>query len=89
MLIGVIGWVVLGTIAGFIASRMVSLRGDDPRMGIGMGALGGVRRRMALQPIERKRGDIIQSKKSFVRGYRGGRRAGGLSCLAVEGGLKI
>jgi uncharacterized membrane protein YeaQ/YmgE (transglycosylase-associated protein family) len=40
MLIGVIGWVVLGTIAGFIASKMVALRGDDPRMGIGMGALG-------------------------------------------------
>jgi len=42
MLIGVIGWVVLGTIAGFIASKMVSLRGDDPRMGIGMGAFGGL-----------------------------------------------
>jgi uncharacterized membrane protein YeaQ/YmgE (transglycosylase-associated protein family) len=40
MLMGVIGWVVLGTIAGFIASKIVSLRGDDPRMGIALGALG-------------------------------------------------
>jgi uncharacterized membrane protein YeaQ/YmgE (transglycosylase-associated protein family) len=42
MLMGVIGWVVLGTIAGFIASKVVSLRGDDPRMGIGLGAIGGL-----------------------------------------------
>jgi uncharacterized membrane protein YeaQ/YmgE (transglycosylase-associated protein family) len=34
MLIGVVGWVVLGIIVGFIASKVVSLRGDDPRMGI-------------------------------------------------------
>ncbi len=42
MLIGVVGWVVLGVIAGFIASKVVSLRGDDPKMGIGAGAIGGL-----------------------------------------------
>jgi uncharacterized membrane protein YeaQ/YmgE (transglycosylase-associated protein family) len=39
MLIGVVGWIVLGIIAGFVASKFVSLRGDDPRMGIAMGAI--------------------------------------------------
>jgi uncharacterized membrane protein YeaQ/YmgE (transglycosylase-associated protein family) len=42
MLIGVVGWIVLGTVAGFIASKVVPLRGDDPRMGIAMGAIGGL-----------------------------------------------
>jgi len=42
MFIGVVGWVVLGTIAGFIAAKMVDLRGDDPNLGIGIGAAGGL-----------------------------------------------
>jgi len=42
MLIGVVGWIVLGTIVGFIASKIVPLRGDDPRMGIIMAAVGAV-----------------------------------------------
>jgi uncharacterized membrane protein YeaQ/YmgE (transglycosylase-associated protein family) len=33
MLIGILGWVVLGVIAGFIATKLVNLRGDDPRIG--------------------------------------------------------
>ena len=40
MLIGVVGWIVLGIIAGFIASKVVSLRGDDPKMGICAAAIG-------------------------------------------------
>jgi uncharacterized membrane protein YeaQ/YmgE (transglycosylase-associated protein family) len=40
MLIGVVGWIVLGIIAGFIASKVVSLRGDDPKMGICLAAFG-------------------------------------------------
>jgi len=40
MLVGVFGWIVLGTIVGFIASKIVSLRGDDPRMGIAASAVG-------------------------------------------------
>jgi uncharacterized membrane protein YeaQ/YmgE (transglycosylase-associated protein family) len=42
MLISVIGWAILGTIAGFAASKMVNLRGDDPRMGIALGGVGAV-----------------------------------------------
>jgi uncharacterized membrane protein YeaQ/YmgE (transglycosylase-associated protein family) len=42
MLIGFICWVVLGTIAGFIASKVISLRGDDPRMGIAAAVVGAV-----------------------------------------------
>ncbi|MGD0464676.1 MAG: GlsB/YeaQ/YmgE family stress response membrane protein [Tepidisphaeraceae bacterium] len=42
MFIGVVGWMVLGIIAGFVATKMVKLRGDDPRMGIAMGAIAAV-----------------------------------------------
>jgi uncharacterized membrane protein YeaQ/YmgE (transglycosylase-associated protein family) len=41
MLVGIVGWVVFGLFVGFIASKFVDLRGDDPRLGICMGALGG------------------------------------------------
>jgi len=40
MLVGVVGWIVLGTLLGFIASKIISLRGDDPRMGIAASAVG-------------------------------------------------
>ncbi|MGD0389549.1 MAG: GlsB/YeaQ/YmgE family stress response membrane protein [Tepidisphaeraceae bacterium] len=40
MLLGVAGWIVLGLIAGFIASKLVNLRGDDPKMGIYLAAAG-------------------------------------------------
>jgi uncharacterized membrane protein YeaQ/YmgE (transglycosylase-associated protein family) len=40
MLLGIVGWIVLGIIVGFIASKFVKLRGDDPR--IGMGGIGGL-----------------------------------------------
>ena len=40
MLMGVAGWIILGIIAGFIASKVVSLRGDDPKMGISLAAFG-------------------------------------------------
>ena len=42
MFIGVIGWIVLGLIAGFIVGKFLNQRGDDPNMGIafaGGGAL--------------------------------------------------
>jgi uncharacterized membrane protein YeaQ/YmgE (transglycosylase-associated protein family) len=42
MLIGIVGWVVSGLIVGFIAAQVVSLRGDDPRLGVVMGAVGAV-----------------------------------------------
>jgi uncharacterized membrane protein YeaQ/YmgE (transglycosylase-associated protein family) len=42
MIVGITGWIVLGLIAGFIASKFVNLRGDDPGLGIGLGAVGAV-----------------------------------------------
>ena len=42
MLMGVVGWIVLGIVTGFIASKVVGLRGDDPRMGIAASAFGGL-----------------------------------------------
>ena len=42
MLIGILGWAICGVILGFIASSVVNLRGDDPRIGIGVGLAGGV-----------------------------------------------
>ncbi|HZN69323.1 MAG TPA: hypothetical protein VFB66_28875 [Tepidisphaeraceae bacterium] len=42
MFVGLLGWVVLGLIIGFIASKFVNLRGDDARLGIGVAALGAV-----------------------------------------------
>lgn len=42
MLIGVIGWFLCGLLLGFIASKIVSSRSDDPRIGIFAAAGGGV-----------------------------------------------
>src|SRR5690348_9799579 len=33
MIVGIIGWIVIGLIVGFIATKVVDLRGDDPRLG--------------------------------------------------------
>jgi uncharacterized membrane protein YeaQ/YmgE (transglycosylase-associated protein family) len=42
MFIGVVGWVVVGLLVGFIASKMVNLHGDDPRGGIGVAAVAAI-----------------------------------------------
>lgn len=34
VILAVVEWVVVGLIVGFVASKMVNLRGDDPRLGI-------------------------------------------------------
>lgn len=39
-LLAIVEWVVVGLIVGFIASKVVNLRGDDPRLGI-LAAAGG------------------------------------------------
>jgi uncharacterized membrane protein YeaQ/YmgE (transglycosylase-associated protein family) len=36
MFLGILGWVVVGLIVGFVASRVVDQRGDDPRFGIAL-----------------------------------------------------
>lgn len=38
----VIIWAIIGLVAGFIISKVVDLRGDDPRLSFGLGIAGGV-----------------------------------------------
>jgi uncharacterized membrane protein YeaQ/YmgE (transglycosylase-associated protein family) len=40
MIMGFIGWIVLGLIAGFIASKLVNNRGEGPLMDIVLGIVG-------------------------------------------------
>ena len=40
MLLGIVGWIVVGLVVGFIASKLVNLRGDDPRLSIGVAVAG-------------------------------------------------
>ena len=40
MLMGIIGWMVIGLIVGFAVSKAMDLHGDDRRFGIGA-AVGG------------------------------------------------
>jgi uncharacterized membrane protein YeaQ/YmgE (transglycosylase-associated protein family) len=42
MLIGLFGWILCGVIPGFIASKIVNLHGDDPRLGMAIGGVGGL-----------------------------------------------
>ena len=35
-------WVVTGLLIGFIASKVINLRGDDPKLGLAAGAAGAV-----------------------------------------------
>jgi len=42
MLMGIIGWAVVGAAIGFIASKVVNLRGDDPGLGIGLAVLAAI-----------------------------------------------
>ncbi len=37
MFLGTMGWFVFGLVIGFIASKTLNLRGDDPKMGIAAG----------------------------------------------------
>jgi uncharacterized membrane protein YeaQ/YmgE (transglycosylase-associated protein family) len=42
MLIGIVGWIVVGVVVGFIATKVVNLRGDDPRLSIAVAAGGAI-----------------------------------------------
>lgn len=42
VLLGIVEWIVVGVVIGFIASKAVNLRGDDPRLGIFVAAGGAV-----------------------------------------------
>ena len=36
MIMGLIGWVVIGLLIGFVVSKTLDLHADDPRLGIGV-----------------------------------------------------
>ena len=46
VIVGVIGWIVVGLVVAFVATKFVNLRGDDPRLGsaaaVGGAIVGGV-----------------------------------------------
>jgi uncharacterized membrane protein YeaQ/YmgE (transglycosylase-associated protein family) len=42
VIVGIFGWVITGLIVGFIISKIVNLRGDDPKLGIGVAAIAGL-----------------------------------------------
>ncbi len=42
MLLGLVGWVAIGLILGFVVSKFLNLHGDDPNLGIGVAAGGAI-----------------------------------------------
>ena len=42
MIFGIIGWIVIGLLVGYIATKVVDLRGDDPRLGLAVACGGAV-----------------------------------------------
>jgi uncharacterized membrane protein YeaQ/YmgE (transglycosylase-associated protein family) len=42
MFLGIAAWLVVGVVVGFVATKIVNLRGDDPRLSIGVAALGAI-----------------------------------------------
>jgi len=42
ILLALVEWVVVGLVVGFVASKCVDLRGDDPRLGVFVATGGGV-----------------------------------------------
>ena len=42
MILGILGWIVIGLIVGFIATKLVDLHGDDPRLGFGVACGGAI-----------------------------------------------
>jgi hypothetical protein len=42
VIVGIFGWILTGLIVGFIVSKVVNLRGDDPKLGIGVAAIAGL-----------------------------------------------
>ena len=42
MIMGIVGWVLVGMLVGFIVSKVIDLHGDDPRLGIVIAAGGAI-----------------------------------------------
>lgn len=39
-LLGILSWIVIGVVIGFAVSKLLNLRGDDPRLGLAASAVG-------------------------------------------------
>ena len=39
---GIISWIAVGLLVGFIVSKFLDLHGDDPRLGFGVAAIGAI-----------------------------------------------
>jgi uncharacterized membrane protein YeaQ/YmgE (transglycosylase-associated protein family) len=42
MFFGLVGWVVVGLVVGFVVSKVLNLHGDDPKLGIAAAGAGAV-----------------------------------------------
>ena len=42
VIVGILGWLAVGLLIGFIGNKAVNLRGDDPRFGIGAACAGAI-----------------------------------------------
>ena len=42
MILGVVGWIVIGFVIGFTTSKIIDLHGDDPMLGTGVACGGAV-----------------------------------------------
>jgi uncharacterized membrane protein YeaQ/YmgE (transglycosylase-associated protein family) len=42
VLLGIVEWIVVGLVIGFVCSKLVDLHGDDPRLGIFVAAGGAI-----------------------------------------------
>lgn len=42
MILDLVGWVVIGLISGFVGSKLINLKGDDPQVDLVVGIVGAV-----------------------------------------------
>jgi uncharacterized membrane protein YeaQ/YmgE (transglycosylase-associated protein family) len=42
MIMGIIGWIAVGLLVGFITSKLINLHGDDPRLGFAAACCGAI-----------------------------------------------
>jgi uncharacterized membrane protein YeaQ/YmgE (transglycosylase-associated protein family) len=80
MVMGVIGWIVLGLIAGYIASTLVNKRGEGLAFDILLGIVGAVIGGWIFNAAGANRRDGLQSLEPPGRGGRGGGIPGSLAC---------
>jgi uncharacterized membrane protein YeaQ/YmgE (transglycosylase-associated protein family) len=74
----IIGWIVLGLNAGFVASKIVNKTGEGVILDIVLGIVGGGGRRLAVRHLRGVRGDRLQPLQHARGGDRRRRRAGPL-----------